>query len=153
MTSGVPNEKIDLETTDPREDPRVPSANIKVTEEPQVIGIWIDQVQTFVVGLLEDRVDFQAIENFEDKHDYFHRILTYARTAERIVLLGPDETKKELCMHIHRDRELQHKLAAVAECGPVTKPKLITVVRKLADAAFPDGSDIPIGRINHNVLE
>lgn len=152
MASEKPTEKSDLET-DPIEDPRVASANIKATDDPQIIGIWLDHIQTFMVGLLEDRVDFQTIENFQDQHDYFHRILTYARSAERIVLLGPGETKKELCMHMHKDKELQHKLVSVTECGPMSKPKLITVVRKLADAAFPDGSDIPIGHLSHNLLE
>lgn len=152
MASDSQTEKIDL-NSDPTKDPRVASATIRLTEDPQIIGIWMDELQTFVVGLLEDRVDFQTFENFEDKQDYFHRVLSYARSAERIVLLGPDETKKELCMHIHRDKDLQHKLVAVTESGPLSKPKLITAVRKLADEAFQDGTNIASDKIRHNLLE
>ncbi len=152
MESGSPIERFESEA-DPIEDPRVASAAIKVTEEPKIIGIWLDHIQTYIVGLLEDRVDFQTIVNFQDKQDYFHRILTYAKTAERIVLLGPDEAKKELCVHIHRDKELQHKLVAVTECGPMSKPKLITFVRKLADGSPQEGSDIASGPLSHNLLE
>lgn len=116
------------------EDPKLSSTRVEVVEDGRLVGIWVNASHCAVVGLLEDRVDYQTHENLQGEDEYMARIVGATAGAEYVAVFGPDTAKNKLIQRMKEEKRFdEKKLLEGGHCVALPKSQLITQVQKFFD--------------------
>lgn len=115
------------------DDPRISSTRVDVMEDGRLVGIWLNASHCAIVGLLEDRVDYQTHDNLQGEDEYLQSIISSIAGAEHVAIFGSDDTRLKLTEHLQQDKHFNKEIIEGGHCVALPKTQLITHVQKFFD--------------------